>query len=1154
MKNTLMKLLKFVLVAAAVALIVLLVFGIVLWLDWPLWVGFPLLLVLVAIGVGCLFLRKILLRRREQQFVQQVIEQDASRLKNLPVKEQDEQRELQDRWKEAIDALRRSHLRKQGNPLYVLPWYLVIGESGSGKTTAISSARLPSSFAEVHRASGISGTRNCDWWFFEQAIIIDTAGRYAIPVDQGRDKEEWQQFLHLLVKYRKKEPIHGLIVTIAADKLLGSAPEALDEDGRTIGRRIDELMRVLGAKFPVYLLVTKCDLIQGMTQFCDHLPEKSLDQPMGVINQDLSTEPAAFLDRAMGTLSERLRNFRLLLLHPAESRAAGPGLLLFPEEFENLKRGLDGFIRGAFQKNPYQETPILRGLFFSSGRQEGSPFSHFLHTLGLVGEGDVLPGTSRGLFLHDFFASILPKDRGRFAPTKRAMEWRSLTRNLGLTAWILLGVALSGLLSFSFVQNLRTVREASREVGRIPTLGGDPKADLNTMDRFGQAILVVENRNRNWWIPRFGLNESIAVEVELKKKFCSQFQRTFLASVEKQLANGLETLSASGPDEIIGAYAMHLVRRVNLLKARMENQGLTVLQSKPQPKFFYPPAWADQGGEPDVGKKFGTLYLYYVLWRPEEGEIRRETEILQAGLKRVLALKRGDGRWLTALVDQKGTIPPVTLKDYWGGGETVEGEVTIAPSYTRKGKEEIDLLLKEIDSALPHPQEFSPQLAEFERWYRNGCFHAWQTFGADFSRGAKKLQNREAWRQIAPKMASDEGPYLAFMSRMAKELQPLATEKNLPVWLQGVYQFQLAKAQGVAGGVTEKAVEEGKSLIDKIGKKIAGGGGETSPPQPSVPKTYQNYQNSLAAIVPVAASTNQAQQLVSQAFGEDPAVGKSPFFGAHDAYTNLLASFGGGSASDGMLRSLLAGPVDFLWAYARIETACSLQSQWEQTVLAGTEEGGGKQTGGLMSPEGPIGKFIKGPAAPFLGWTSQKGYFPKEVLGGTIPFEPSLFAFLRQSEAVRMVATKTNYIVSILGLPTDTNPGARQKPQSTHLELQCNAGAQNLDNFNYRVSRTFQWSLESCGDVTFRIQFVNGLTLVKKYTGNQAFPDFLHDFPTGQRTFSAEEFPENAADLKDMGVKTILVRYEFGGDIAAVKKIGSLPGAVPKHIASCWAQ
>ena len=276
MKNILVKILKVSLVLLAVLLIVLLVFGLVLRMDWPWWVAFVLLLILAGLGLGALFLRRIMVRRREQRFVQQVIEQDEARIKTFTGKERDEMKALQDRWKEAVEALRRSHLRKYGNPLYVLPWYMVIGESGSGKTTAIWSAKLSSPFAEVKRASGISGTKNCDWWFFEQAVIIDTAGRYAIPVDEGRDKEEWQRFLTLLVKYRKKEPLHGLIVTVAADKLLEASPEALEEDGRSIRRRIDELMRVLGIKFPVYVLVTKCDLVQGLTKFSEQLPEKAL--------------------------------------------------------------------------------------------------------------------------------------------------------------------------------------------------------------------------------------------------------------------------------------------------------------------------------------------------------------------------------------------------------------------------------------------------------------------------------------------------------------------------------------------------------------------------------------------------------------------------------------------------------------------------------------------------------------------------------------------------------------------------------------------------------------------------------------------------------------------------------------------------------------
>jgi len=220
MKTVFLKYLKYALIGVAILFIIVLAFGLALLLNWPLWMGIFILLLFLVIGIGVFMVRRILLKRREEKFVQQVIEQDESNLKTLTGKERDELKELQNRWKEAVETLRKSHLRKYGNPLYVLPWYLVLGESGSGKTTAIQSARLSSPFAEVTRTSGLSGTKNCDWWFFEQAIILDTAGRYAIPIEEGRDKEEWQRFLSLLIRYRRKEPINGLIVTIAADKLL----------------------------------------------------------------------------------------------------------------------------------------------------------------------------------------------------------------------------------------------------------------------------------------------------------------------------------------------------------------------------------------------------------------------------------------------------------------------------------------------------------------------------------------------------------------------------------------------------------------------------------------------------------------------------------------------------------------------------------------------------------------------------------------------------------------------------------------------------------------------------------------------------------------------------------------------------------------------
>ena len=1159
MKDSFLKYLKIFLLIAAVILIILLVFGLVLSLDWPWWMGVFLLFILAGVAIGVLFLRKIWLRRREQQFVQQVIEQDEARLKTLTGKEKDDLKELQERWREAIEALRRSHLRKYGNPLYVLPWYLVIGESASGKTTAIKSARLSSPFTEVSRTSGISGTKNCDWWFFEQAVILDTAGRYAIPIDEGKDKEEWQRFLTLLMKYRKKEPLNGLIVAIAADKLLQGLPEALEEDGRNIRRRIDELMRTMGMKFPVYVLVTKCDLIQGMTQFCDHVPEKSLDQPMGVINHDLSPDVIAFQGQAFDTLGERLRNLRILLLHQGESKEIDPGLLLFPEEFGNVRQGLASFTKGAFRENPYQETPILRGLFFSSGRQEGSPYSHFLSALGLIGEKEVLPGTSKGLFLHDFFAKVLPKDRRLFAPTRRALEWHRLTRNLGLTAWVVIVIAICGLLSFSFVKNLRAIREASHEFAKPVALQSDILADLVTMDRFAQAILRVEEKNRHWWVPRLGLRESIDVEIGLKDRYCNQFQNGFLAAFDKQMTAVISNLTASASDEVIGQYVIHLVRRINLLKARLEGQPFQALQKRPQPS--YDPIMFATGQKviPDVKAQFGHLYLYYLVWRLNTGEINKEMNTLQVWLRQILAVRGGNLQWLVTWVNRYGGLSPVTLADFWGGPSGGAAEKVIAPAFTRKGKDQVDSFQKEMESALPDPLILASSKSEFEKGYRNACLEAWYGFGGVFPKGVDRLKGMKEWQQMAAKMGTDEGPYFAFLNRAVLELEPFSRAADLPSWVQNVYQFQLIKAGSFAKekGILEKAAEEGKKLITTVEKTIGKDvGGVALESQFQATKAYQEYRNSLTAITPASASRNQAYQMAFQVFSEDPAISKSPFFTAHNAVTQMKIHLGKGRPADEIFWKLITGPIEFMWTYVRTETACHLQNQWEQTVLAETQAAGGPQAIQLLlSPEGPLWKFVKGPGAPFINWSVQRGYSAKEALGGTIPFGASFFAFLRQSAAGRQVAAaKPNYKVMINGLPTDVNPDAQRKPHRTRLEVQCGGTVQTIINENYPVRGTFNWSPETCGDVLFQIE-VGDLVLTKKYTGNLGFAGFLQDFRGGQRTFYPSEFPAEKAGLEALGIKSIRVNYQFSGDHqSAIGQIRSLPGQAPRNIVRCWEQ
>ena len=1157
MKDVLRKAFWVCLLLTVCILVVLLVFGVVLVLDWPWWVGFFLLLLLGGLWLGCRFLRKLWKRRREENFVSDMTEQDMARMRAVSDSDKTQMKELHDRWKEAVEKLRASHLKKLGNPLYVLPWYMVIGESGSGKTTSLNSARIATPFADFGRVQGISGTKQCDWYFFEQAVVIDTAGRYTIPVNEEQDKDEWQKFLSLLLRYRRREPLNGLIVTVAADRLLTVPREELEKGGRAVRRRIDEVMRALGVRVPVYTLVTKCDLVNGVNRFCECLPEKSLSQPMGFINQDLSPDVGSFLERALTTTDERLRNLRLHLLHEPRANSNDPALLLFPEEFERLRQGLGVFMSNVFQQNPYQETPVLRGVFFSSGRQKGNPHSRFSEATGAAGNAERLPGTDKGLFLHDFFASILPRDRALLAPTRRSIEWRSLAGNLGVTSWVIVGVALCGLLSFSFVKNMKTIRDISQEVSKPSALPGETLSNLVAMERFRREIDVVEERNGNWWIPRFGLKESLRVERELKERFCRQFRDVLLVPFDRQMAGAMSAMSTATPDEIYGQYVVHTVRRINILKARQEGAGMEVLLAKPQPSYVSFLNATDPGLTLEAKKTFGPLYLSHLVWRTGAADTAREMTELQPWLKQLIAAKSGSLQWMTAWVDSQSGLAPVTLREFWGGSLNASGERRVPASFTRKGKGVIDSLIQELQAALPEPGMISGQKTAFASWYHDAAMESWQGFTTGFSKGIERLQGKREWQQAASGMAGDKGPYFALLNGIALELEPLAKEGTIPPWLQQVYRYQAMKVQGMAAAVriTPRAVR-GNRIISAIRRTM---GREADARQVSKPlatgKDYQAYRQALAGISPAAASRSLAFQLTSQTFAEDQVTGKSPFSTAAQAIANLQNTLSAG-ATDELFWQVLRGPLEFLWAFARNESACQLQSMWEEQVLAPTMGMTPQQALPLLvGPDGIAWRFMKGPAAPFLKG-SMNGYRPKEAMGGTVSLQPSLFAFLgkgaQAQAAVAAMGRPQNLNVGIRGLPTDANAEAALKPHTTRLELQCGGTSQTMVNSNYPVSRTFSWSPDTCGDVVLQIE-VGDVVLNRHYMGQDGFPKFLRDMRGGRRTFSAREFPGESAALQRMGVKHITVNYRFIGSGAILKQTATLSGQAPRSIAQCWA-
>ena len=1162
MKSLIMKILKVFLFLLLTALVLLLIFGAVLMIGWPLWVGIFFVIGLLGVILGGIFVKKLMARKNEQRFVQQIIAQDDSRIKSLGAGEQAGSKEMQGRWKEAIDALRKSHLKKFGNPLYVLPWYMIIGESGCGKTTAIKGADLSSPFAEITRASGISGTRNCDWWFFEQAILIDTAGRYAIPVDQGRDRDEWQKFLSMLAKFRKREPLNGLVVAVAADQLLESDAAKLESDGKSIRQRVDELMRVLGAKFPVYIMVTKCDLIQGAVKFCDSLGDETLQQAMGRLNHPLSADMNTFSGQTVRTMAERLKELRLLILNRvgAGSKRVDPALLMFPEEFEKLEPGINAFMRGAFQENPYQETPILRGIYFSSGRQEGTPYSHFLNAMGLIGEKDVLPGTNRGLFLHDFFSRILPADRGLFAPTQKTIEWSRLTRSLGLTAWVAVLVAVCGLLSFSFVKNLKTLRDVSNQFSKPPVLQGELTTDVLTLERFRQAVSRVETQNANWWIPRLGLTESNRVEDGLKQRYCEIFKAGFLKDFDANMAARMTRFSAATPSEVMGHHVMHLARRINLLHLRMEGSGVEALTV--MPKAPYPSELLEVQTIAEVSDKLSELYVYYLLWRESDTSLNDELKDLQTWLKHILTLEGARLNWLVDWVNINGEVAGTSVADYWGELNPDPDEVIVAPAYTDKGRSAVDGYIGEIERALFEPLAIGSQKLDFKKWYENGYIAAWSAFAAYFPKAPLHLRDRDQWKQVGTLMPTEKGPYLALLDDMVAQLSAVSRKENRPAWVDLILRFKQvkieAKADGKAAkaakGILNKATQTVKTKMGRVGTAAGQGSGDLFSFEDRVAagKAYNQYRASLNGLMPMTDSRKVAFKMASELYGEDPAEGESPFFAARSAQQKLEGLMGRRNKDTAVFWNLVNGPVLFYHQYAAREAQCHLQSLWEKDVYLEVQDlpRGTNLNQLLMGSSGYAVKFLKGPAEPFIGRSRGKGYFARKVNGLALDLDTGFLTFLTRGASVaKPVASE--YKVTIKAYPTDANKDAAIKPHATSLEVQCGDEKNRLLNLHYPVRKTFRWSPRDCGDVVFKIEIGN-LVLTKVYEGYQGFAKFLKDFQTGQRTFRPNDFPNSAAALKRMGIKHITPRYQFSGHRKVVQLLRATPGRIPQDITSCW--
>ncbi|MCX7283982.1 MAG: type VI secretion system membrane subunit TssM, partial [Novosphingobium sp.] len=251
------------------------------------------------------------------------------------------------RMAEALASL-RSGSGKRRDYLYNRPWYVIIGPPGAGKTTALlnSGLRFPLSDQSF---KGVGGTRNLDFWFADEAVMVDTAGRYTTQdSDNAADAKGWTSFLGLMKRHRPLSPVNGVIVAIGVDELLQADRAGLDRHAALVRRRLTEVRATLEVAVPVYLLLTKADLIAGFSEFYDDLDVEGRRAVLGAtlpveVKRPSSDDVVGAFDAVVA--AQQARQAKRLFEEVDQTRRSL--ILGFPAQLGALRNRVARFVDGA---------------------------------------------------------------------------------------------------------------------------------------------------------------------------------------------------------------------------------------------------------------------------------------------------------------------------------------------------------------------------------------------------------------------------------------------------------------------------------------------------------------------------------------------------------------------------------------------------------------------------------------------------------------------------------------------------------------------------------------------------------------------------------------------------------------------------------------
>jgi type VI secretion system protein ImpL len=299
--------------------------------------------------------------------------------------------------------------------IYAVPWYLVVGNPGSGRSSALHAMSLTwegnDGPFKTHAPTAL-----CTYWMPKEAVFIEPEASVLGP---GRQPAQLKELCDELRAARPREPVDGLLLVLNIADFIDLEEGPLDAWANGLRRYLVEIGQSLHADVPTYVVLTGYDALWGFAEVFGWAPERKKEDPWG-FNLPLDTPTQEVLPRILeqlGGLNARFENFCLAKLcseDPPEVRIRA---------FQHLGevRALTARLRTVFSvvgmANSFERAPWIRAVAIGSalpgagGDKMRAGVERFFN-MGL-GQAPPAPVATRpgGLPFHAFMSTVILPER-----------------------------------------------------------------------------------------------------------------------------------------------------------------------------------------------------------------------------------------------------------------------------------------------------------------------------------------------------------------------------------------------------------------------------------------------------------------------------------------------------------------------------------------------------------------------------------------------------------------------------------------------------------------------------------------------------------------------------------------------------------------------